>query len=44
LAYDNALQAYRILGQQKDWKRYVNASLVATYAIYYKIMKVILVA
>jgi CHAT domain-containing protein/tetratricopeptide (TPR) repeat protein len=35
LAYDNAMQACRILSQQKDWKRYVNASLIATYAIYY---------
>lgn len=35
LAYDNALQACRLLSQQKDWKRYVNASLIATYAIYY---------
>lgn len=35
LAYDNAVQACRILSQQKDWKRYVNASLIATYAIYY---------
>lgn len=35
LAYDNAIQASRILSQQKDWKRYVNASLIATYAIYY---------
>lgn len=35
LAYENALQACHILSQQKDWKRYVNASLIATYAIYY---------
>lgn len=35
LAYDNALQACQILSHHKDWKRYVNASLIATYAIYY---------
>jgi CHAT domain-containing protein/tetratricopeptide (TPR) repeat protein len=35
LAYEHAVQACRILSKQKDWKRYVNASLIATYAIYY---------
>lgn len=35
LAYNHALQACQILKQCKDWKRYVNASLIATYAIYY---------
>lgn len=35
LAYHNAVKACRILSYQQDWKRYVNASLIATYAIYY---------